>query len=231
MNPFFERLAARSLGALPVLQPRRAARFEAMDASRAVEMVTESEISPTARQTDPPVSAQTPTREATASGTPEAARPLPLRSVPSLTPTAHAEPLPRHETSSREVRMAQEETPLLVSPEPAILVQSIPVMPPKVEPPLRPSRDEGPFQEVRSLLVEAPHPLVLPEPPSRRPRETGMPLTQSQPEQREDIHVTIGRIEIRALPSKVAQTPRRTPESAPSMLDTYLRQRGSGRNL
>jgi hypothetical protein len=72
---------------------------------------------------------------------------------------------------------------------------------------------------------------MLPEAPSRRPREAGTPLAQSQPEQREDIHVTIGRIEIRALPSKVAQTPRRSQESGPSLLDTYLRQRGSGRNL
>jgi len=42
-----------------------------------------------------------------------------------------------------------------------------------------------------------------------------------------DIHVTIGRLEIRA--AKPAQRPRRTPAQAPVMsLDEYLRQRASG---
>ena len=230
MNPFFERLAARSLGAMPVLQPRRASRFEATVSSGAVELVTEPGTSPTARQTDPPVQSRVLTQEATASGSREAAGPPPLRSVPSLNPSTHAEPLSMHETSPREVRISQEETPLLVSPEPAVLLQTIQIMPPMVEPPLKQSREEGPFQDVQSLLVEAPHPLLLPEPPSRKPREAGTPSAQSQPEQREDIHISIGRIEIRALPSKAAQTPRRSQESGPSMLDTYLRQRGSGRN-
>src|SRR5664279_3949524 len=137
MNPFFERLAARSLGAMPVLQPRRASRFEATDSSGAVEVVTESETDPTTLRTDPPVQSKMLIREARASGSPEAAGPPPLRSLPSLDSSTHAEPLAMHETSPREVVIPREETPLLVAPEPAVLFQTIQLMPPNGEPPLR----------------------------------------------------------------------------------------------
>ena len=44
------------------------------------------------------------------------------------------------------------------------------------------------------------------------------------------IHVTIGRIEVRATPPTPAKVEKRQPQTAPVSLDEYLRQRNGGRS-
>jgi hypothetical protein len=214
---------------MPVLQPRRASRFEASEAPGATEVLAETEASPTTPRPDPPALPRERTGTRAPSGPPVVAGP-PLPSAPGQQPSTSTEPPAKPEPSPLDGGLLQEFTPLLVSPEPAILFQTVQVAAPATEPPPQPSRADGPFREAATLRVDGPQPRLLPEPPPARPREAGAPSARSQPEHREDIHISIGRIEIRALPAKAAPASRQPQASGPSTLDTYLQQRGGRRN-
>jgi len=225
MNRFIQRLAARSLGALPVLTPRRASRYEAAAASALPE--ERAEIAP------PPL----------------AAPPQPL--PPPAPPTA-SEAVPAAREQPRVKAREPMPTPATVVvirqtleglPGPEILVPAPPQAPlPAVaaqggrEVAAQPGETivlereavverlllERNIHEVRSLLV----PPGVREPvlaPTRRPGGA-QPLPPSQAAPREEVHITIGRVEIRGLPPQAAQP--RPREAAPSKLDGYLQQRG-----
>ncbi len=227
MNPFLQRLAARSLEALPVLQPRRASRFEATEPSGGPEVIAETESSPAARTTAASVAFQEMALPAPKPASLEAAGPPPPRRDSDRTkPLIFSLPEPAQKTPASGDVVPRGHAPLLAAPESSILLQPVRVPGPAPES-WKPLAE--PIREVQPLLVESSRTLMLADLPQQQ-RPGGLaPTLPSSTEHREDIHISIGRIEIRAIPSKVAQEPRRIQEGAPSTLDTYLQQRGSRR--
>ena len=136
-----------------------------------------------------------------------------------------------HNSVERDREPSHPETPLfsmvpaLVAPEPEFLLPSSPAAA-AADPTTEKFLLERRIREVQPLLVEhTGHETALPNlAPSRRP-DPDRPLAAAAVERREDIHISIGRVEIRALPSTQA-APRRSQEAAPSRLETYLQQRG-----
>lgn len=228
MNPFLERLAARSLEAMPVLQPRRASRFETTDTSGALDPDPGLGAQPIAQVGVPALTAQPPAATSVP-GSPMAAGPLPMRreGIVNLADSLPA-PLPRPAADQPDREVHPEPTPLLVPPEPSILIQRVHVPAPLAEPRQASHLGNGPVRELQPLLVNAPQASLPAEPRPLRSRDGGAPAPSPRLERQEDIHISIGRIEIRAVAPKTDSPSKRTPPGSPSSLDTYL-QRRNGR--
>ncbi|GLH74131.1 hypothetical protein GETHLI_26330 [Geothrix limicola] len=229
MTPFLERLAARSLGAMPVLQPRRASRFEATDTSGAPEVVAETESSSPVRAAEAPAPSQVFVPATATSRAPEAAGPPPPRREPSQDLGTPAKPALTHEVFTPEIERPREKAPLLAAPEPVFRLHEVQVPASPASLPPSPLLPFSQAREAQPLLAASPHHPAFAEPLPAQRREPKAALPPPSPERREDIHISIGRIEIRALPTKAPQAPRRTAESPASTLDAYLQQRSHRR--
>lgn len=225
MSRFLQRLAARSLEALPVLQPRRASRFEPTESSGVSEAAVETESTPV-RPPEVSVVSQAMVPPPLKAAAPEAAGPPRTRDSDTRKPLTPALPEPVRDRSPLEPPSLLEEAPLLAAPAPTL---QLPIRVPAPAP--EPWRSPvGPVQPAPPLLAESARVPALTPPPQAQHRTTGQaPALLVPMERREDIHISIGRIEIRALPAKAAPAPRKGPADKPSPLDTYLQQRGSRR--
>ena len=224
MSAFLQRLAARSLAALPVLEPRRATRFEPAEA---------------------PASDESPVLSGPAAARPPVAeRPAPP--APAFKPTGDA-PEPRANRSQEgfaELRDTPPAAPRLmgVEPPPAVVIHHheapLLVAEPLLAHPLEAAADPAPAPMIQpslpllesrppaQLLARLPQtPMAMP-PRGSRPAAGPLAAALSTAPQ-EEVHISIGRIEIKALPAP-GQPPRSRAgaNGAPSTLDTYLQQRG-----
>jgi hypothetical protein len=221
VSAFLQRLAARSLSALPVLEPRRAARFEPAAAPVAPE--TPMLAGPASTSQSPEPGLVVPSHAATAQDeAPKPTAPGP-RPNPSLAPAvSRASAKSPAAEAAPVVVIHHHEAPLLVAepilPTHETSASPAPVAAPRPAPPLLESR---PAPQLLARLPQAP-PAVRQGP---RGSAAG-PLAATLPG-REDIHISIGRIEIKATPA-AGGAPKARPavNGAPSGLDTYLQQRG-----
>ena len=239
MSRFLQRLAARSLGATPVLQPRRASRFEATEASGIQETTQEGTAavpspSPSSPAQPPVLPASKPEPQGPIGPLPPrqnaAERTLELTPQPLPLPKGllPPSPAPGQVKPFSEEEGPREKAPLLIFREPELRLQPVPVPVPGAESRLEPLLVERRIPEVPPGLAEPsrrePRPPDLA--PQRRPhgsRSPAAPLPTARPE---DVHISIGRIEIRALPAAPVKAPRPSQEATPSKLDSYLLQRG-----
>jgi hypothetical protein len=90
---------------------------------------------------------------------------------------------------------------------------------PKPEPKLKPS-DAHPISSVKTITPEI-QPYV--EPPS-----IAQPAAEKSPEVPPTVHVTIGRIEVRATPSSTPPSPKKRSPSPVMTLDEYLQSQKNG---
>ena len=283
MNDFLTNLAARSLHANPIVQPRLSARFEPQTsadlpaASPAFGGEVESLMDSSAVATAPSTSAAQPTPAASLLRTPTETNRGHLD--PPLSPTiGHShEPPARDESSAPASAAALRETHR-APPSPIVLRET------RV---LRETHDVRASDQIvlpvaaRELLVQPPSALSLsvrpaaadafdwqsshhaptaeeqpsankpsrgqseassqssPEPRGTivaQPRVTPAPAPSNKSEHREIppesppmIHVTIGRIEVRAVASSEPVKPRVAAKSHSPSLDDYLRERNGGR--
>jgi hypothetical protein len=213
---------------MPVLQPRRASLFEATETSGALEVQSESVTSP-ALQSAASLPASVLAQPAPMAASPEAAGPPPRHRDIAMVMPPPPSPEPDHESFSDLENFLRGQTPLLTPPETSIQLPIVHLPVPEAEPRMRPVPFEAPSREALPLLVAPSYPALRSEPALTRRSEGGLSAPLARPESREDIHISIGRIEIRALPPKAAPASRRAPESRPSALDSYLQQRGSRR--
>ncbi|HJV48385.1 MAG TPA: hypothetical protein VJ549_03825 [Geothrix sp.] len=229
MIPFLERLAARSLEALPVLQPRRASRFEATVLGGVDEGSAEETLGSSPKPQDPTARIQSPDQPPAIPKAIEAAGPPPPR--PRFRPEAPVPPIPAplRGSSPRIEDVLRPTAPLLGPTGPPLSL-------PKALPAALPAESrtaalpgERPSREARPLLMEPARALPLLETFPISKREAAAAAAMAPPAPGEDVHISIGRIEIRALPAKAAAAPRRPQDSRPSSLDTYLQQRGGRR--
>jgi hypothetical protein len=78
------------------------------------------------------------------------------------------------------------------------------------------------------ITPDGSRPVVLPPPPTRPMVPDQRAAVQESPAPA--IHVTIGRIEVRATQPTPAKVEKRQPQTPPLSLDEYLRQRNGGRS-
>lgn len=245
MSDFLDRLAARATGSEIALAPRLPSLFEPLQRAPIMPLSDDGETlpghrdtvsaapatsaiaplpsprAPVAATTDAarvapaavePETARTPTRAA--AGAPRnVVQPSPMAAVPaaplvverSVTSPTSAEVLAPLPVQPRQTRIAAEQPEMAVPSHPAngvLLPASAPVFGAA-----RMAETPG-----RSIHAAARHPLAVPAGP-RNP--SGEPV----------VHVSIGRLEVRAAPTAAAP-PRRRDGPQPSSLDDYLRQRG-----
>ena len=252
MTDFLENLAARSFGSVSIIRPRVASLFEPLsvaDAARdeephAIESesehetdwlkresrVTRQEQENASRSANIPVPdvRSSPTGLAREGSQPETAASRAVRSDQSLSAEQvgsfrsykpHEANADRPEPKSRTVEDAVpvHSGPKLMAPIPHVSSQEAQIVP--VEPaPLLPA---APIRKLATQMGESVRDIHI------RPRTAGMPnpIAESAARSSEpDVHVTIGRIEVRAIPESSPKRSSRT--SSPVMsLEEYLRGR------
>lgn len=205
MTDYLSGLAARALGVANVVRPRPVARFE------------------------PP-----PVEELEPSSMSERPRPV-HRAVER--PSAAAEPARTSPAREPVVAMRREAGPASFAPaspvEPVRPARSVLPEPP----PPRPNRESTAPRAERAETAPAAPKIAAevsrhPATPTRREtrREAYASLRAAAAPEPPAVHVTIGRIEVRAVAPPVPTPARRTPRHpAPLALDEYLEQRRSGR--
>lgn len=250
MTGFLTQLVARGLGLADVARPRPVSRFEPLgsaDASlpspalpeasagieTADEAVTPAMTRPTPRRTQRPQPALSPFDDDAADEplrpappTPRAhpATSAPATPAPRVTPPTLPAPRLAVEIRGDESSRANAAPPVPLSvrptPEPASL-PTVPDAPSVVAPPAPMPPTPRPLVE-RVLVQPEIRPLAeRPTPPSGA--ASLPPPAPSGP----TVHVTIGRLEVRALPPPTpGRSPRPAEPSPPVKLDDYLRQRG-----
>lgn len=205
MNDFLTSLAARTLGRVPVVTPPQPARFETTSADRGAAF---DEI---ARETDSPEPG-----------------PVAVLSPASLRPRAH----PTHPQSASDPAAASQ-------PPPVALAAVTPPLPAACDPSARTATAAGAPPPPERPAAESPDP-ASPKLAGFRPREQPRPAEPIHHEEhrasprREHadtppaIHVSIGRVEVRAIhraqPNPPAPTPLQPPRRS---LEEYLRPRRS----
>jgi hypothetical protein len=246
MSDFLDRLAARAIGGEAALAPRLPSLFEPLQRAPVMAMAEEGEAPLRARDTGPkplaasatappprpPMPAHELIEPRTARTAPAEQAPLPLPGR-AATDTPHA-PMPPPRAAAPVRAMAAE--PSRVTP----VSERTATTPSSVSPResrIAPSRHEAAHPPTAAgALLSAPAPVFattsgLPASSQlgraaamRRPRDvpTGRESrTSSEPL----VHVSIGRLEVRAALAG-ATPPRRRDGPQPSSLDDYLRQRG-----
>lgn len=246
MSDFIDRLAARAIGGEAALVPRLPSLFEPLSRAPLMAMADEGELPARARDasTMPPTAPE-------ATLPPRA--PVPAREsieprIARIAPAAHA-PLPVPERVATDAPQAPLPPPRAAVPVRAMAsapsrVTSVPerttATPSPVSPRasrIAPDRHEAMRPAAAAgALLPAPAPVFATKngapaaTPSRR--AAAMRPPGGAPAGRESrigsepvVHVSIGRLEVRAAPVAAAP-PRRRDGPRPSSLDDYLRQRG-----
>jgi hypothetical protein len=242
MSDFLDRLAARAIGSETALSPRLPSLFEPLQRAPIMPPADAGEVPAHHRDmasTAPvvPVAASSPREPARAAGSVERSA---ARVVPVDRAAAPARAAPN---SPREPRPS---SPMVPVPVPSVVVErsgtpvaperqavgSSPVQPRQVH--VAPARQE-------TARTPAPGGALLPAPASvfaatrTTPAGSGRTVTARAAAARTEgkaaaavepvVHVSIGRLEVRAAPAAAAPSHRRE-EPRPSSLDDYLRQRG-----
>jgi hypothetical protein len=244
MSDFLDRLAARAIGSETALSPRLPSLFEPLQRAPIMSPADAGEVPShhhdmASAAPAVPVAAPSPREPARAAGSvePGAARIVPVDRAASPAPARAAANPPREPMPS---------SPRVPAPVPSVVVEpsGTPVAPerqavgsPLVQPRqvhVAPARQE-------TARTPAPGGALLPAPASvfAATRTTsagsGRTVTARAAAARTEgkaaaavepvVHVSIGRLEVRAAPAAAAPS-RRREEPRPSSLDDYLRQRG-----
>lgn len=244
MSDFLDRLAARAIGGESTLAPRLPSLFEPLQRAPAMPLADEGEAPAPRRDAGaaaPAVPIATPSPRELARATEPAER-----IAASVAPADRmATPVPaRAVASSPHEPMA----PPRIMPTPAhsaVAEQSVtpvalerPVASPSPVPPRQVRVAPTPQETARA---PAPNGVLLPAPvpvfampraaPARSERNVAAQTAAARAESKAAVaaepvvHVSIGRLEVRAAPAAAAP-PRRRDGPQPSSLDDYLRQRG-----
>lgn len=246
MSDFLDRLAARAIGSDATLAPRLPSLFEPLPRAPLMTMADEGEASARVRDAGPmpPAAAAAvppprPPLPAHGSIEPRTARTTPAEQVssqlPERAPTmAPPAPVPPSRAATPARAMIAEPSRATSVPERAQAT------PPHVSP--RASRIASSRHEAAhpptavGALLPAPAPVFAttsgPAAPAQHGRAAALRHPRDMQAGRESrtsrepvVHVSIGRLEVRAAPAAAAP-PRRRDGPQPSSLDDYLRQRG-----
>jgi hypothetical protein len=244
MSDFLDRLAARAIGSDATLAPRLPSLFEPLPRAPLMTMADEGEASARVRDAGPmpPAAAAAvppprPPLPAHGSIEPRTARTTPAEQVPLRLPEraptmAPPVPVPPSRAATPARAMIAEPSRATSVPEHA---QATP--PPVAPRASRPSRHEAAHPPTAvGALLPAPAPVFAttsgPAAPAQHGRAAALRHPRDMQAGRESrtsgepvVHVSIGRLEVRAAPAAAAP-PRRRDGPQPSSLDDYLRQRG-----
>jgi len=202
MGDYLEQLATRALGVAAVLRPRPAARFESQPLDERAPQA--------AGTTRPPFSGHRPA--APSRSDPIAPSEAPPCDEPGEGSSEATEPLQRP-PPSRDV--GRDRLPTRPADRPA--------------PPARPVVRNRPGDDARAALPPRGAGMVaVRRAPARRSSPRGRPddVPADEPP---PVHVTIGRIEVRAVAAHAPPKRAAAQKPAPLSLDEYLEQRRSGR--
>ncbi|TPG11049.1 hypothetical protein EAH75_08795 [Rhodanobacter glycinis] len=242
MSDFLDRLAARAIGSETALVPRMPSLFEPLQRTSIMPASDDGEAVPRHRET---VSAATVTPTTAPTRLPQA----PVVAMTDAPHVAPAEPVaaPPHAVADMP-RAAVQPAPIAAAaptPSPVIgrpVASSTLLRPAEVSAPLpvrprqtriaaEPTETVVPSQPSSGALLPAPTPVFgAAAAPARssnaaafRPLavQAGAGSSSGEPV----VHVSIGRLEVRAAPASTTP-PRRRDAPQPSSLDDYLRQRG-----
>jgi hypothetical protein len=134
-----------------------------------------------------------------------------------VSPYAEAEKTIKNHTISAEIK------PISINPEKAFPASTLPEAPPSSKPKVVPERIEVTRLERQSQAPSKASQIV----PALLPKIQSPSRMPETPEQPPTIHVTIGRIEVKAATPALAPK-RGTPASPTMSLDEYLRRRSGG---
>jgi hypothetical protein len=227
MSDVFSRLVARAWDTEARVRPQIAPRYAPRTASLPVEEIAVEREAPSAVESDPLDEARAvtarPTRSDTvlARETPEARPSVRSDERPAPAPRVDAEPPTRRDTSPLTLERTIERI-FASSVERTHVVEA--VAPVAAPPPQLRAADAA---------------VLRPPEADRRPIEAsvagprapaGATATRAATQvPSESIHVSIGRIDVRATPAPAVATPHARPRQAPLALDDYLRRRNEGR--
>lgn len=243
MSDFLDRLAARAIGSETTLAPRLPSLFEPLQRAPVMPPADGGEAPPDRRDTAPaihavPVEAPTSAAPASTSAQPAAAPVTPIERVAAAMPASAAASAVRH-ASAPPIVGERAATPAIdrpaassVSARPVMSASPLPVPPRQTR--VAPDRQETARTPASNgVLLPAPAPVfaVTLAAPARSERTVAARVAAARAEGKADaarepvVHVSIGRLEVRAAPAAAAP-PRRRDGPQPGSLDDYLRQRG-----
>ncbi|MHB1057962.1 MAG: hypothetical protein ACYC0F_08780 [Rhodanobacter sp.] len=247
MSDFLDRMAARAIGGETPLAPRLPSLFEPLQRAPVMPPVDEGEMPARGRDagaTTPVAQTAAPSPRSPAhareSMEPRAARIAPAERPALPTPARAAADAPRAPVPP---------SPQAASPVRAIVADRA-IAPPTPERPVTAASPVSPRQShvapsrQKAVPMPAPSGVLLPAPapvfaatgavPGRSERTVAARAAAARAESRAAaatgesvVHVSIGRLEVRAAPATAAP-PRRREGPPPASLDDYLRQRGKG---
>jgi hypothetical protein len=243
MSDFLDRLAVRAIGSGPLLAPRLPSLFEPLQRAPIMPVFEAGEATPPRRETAPAATvspAAVPPRVAHAPVTATPPGSAVARTVTDPTPA----PMPPHAAASAPDTVTPR-APIAAATSPPVTERAVPPPTPprtadvRAPQPVRPRHtriEADPVQATTSApptsgaLLPASTPVfAAASAPARsshaamRPpaAHTGTANASAEPA----VHVSIGRLEIRAAPASTTPA-RRRDGPQPSSLDDYLRQRG-----
>lgn len=245
MTDFLDRIAARAVGTETVLAPRLPSLFESPRYFPAVltDEHVDTPLHPLAARSELAAVAVAAPTSAVSQAMPSGlnhARAAPLeRAAASTRGAALAASPPREETPEVSARprsspVAERLPDLAASREPAETVRPAPV--PARQTRVAPDRHESNSPPDTGVLLPPPRPVfAVAAQTASPPVHSGQVAARSRLAARTDspgeaardqvVHVSIGRLEVRAAATPVV-SPRRKDGPRPSSLDDYLRQRG-----
>ena len=243
MSDFLDRLAARAIGGETTLAPRLPSLFEPLQRVPIMPLADAGEAPPGRREAAPamhavPVEAPTSATPASTSAQPAAARVAPIAHVVAATSASAAASAAQHASAPSTVG-ERAFTPAVDRPAaPSVLARpAMPAPPLPVQPrqtrvaPARPETARTPASNGTLLPTPAPVFAAPRTAPARSGRTVATRAAAARAEGKVDamgepvVHVSIGRLEVRAAPVAAAP-PRRREGPQPGSLDDYLRQRG-----
>jgi hypothetical protein len=243
MSDFLDRLAARAIGSETALAPRLPSLFEPLQCAPVMPLADAGEVPPDRREAAPAIHAvpvETPTSAAPASTSaqPAAAPVTPIEHVVAAMSASAAASAAQHASAPSTVG-ERAFTPAVDRPaspsalaRPAVPAPPLPVQPRQTR--VAPDRQETARTPASNgALLPAPAPVFAATrtTPARSERTVAARAAAARTEGRIDaasepvVHVSIGRLEVRAAPAAAAP-PRRRDGPQPGSLDDYLRQRG-----
>ncbi len=243
MSDFLDRLAARAIGSETTLAPRLPSLFEPLQLSPIMPPADAGEAPPDRREAAPavhavPVEAPTSATPASPSAQPAAAPVAPVEHVVAAMSASVAASAAQHALAPSTVG-ARAFAPAVDRPA-APSVSARPTMP--AQPlPVPPRRTRVAPDRLETARTPASNGALLPAPapvfaatltaPARSGRAVVARAAAARAEGQAGaagepvVHVSIGRLEVRAAPVAAA-LPRRRDGPQPASLDDYLRQRG-----
>ena len=248
MSDFLERLAMRAIGSETSLVPRLASLFEPLPRAPGMSLPDDGTTSPRHREAVPPATASSTVAPMRFQHVPVMAPPDAWRVTPvAPDPVAARTPAPVAPSTPRDVAQPaliaatpavspvverSVASPMSARPTEAFATQPVrprrtPVAADQTETTMPPHASSGALLTAFAPVFSAPH---TADTPTRSSPADVMRALAAQPGTGDVvsepvIHVSIGRLEVRAAPAP-ATPPRHRDGPPPSSLDHYLRQRG-----